>query len=77
MRDSETFGFFSESEWNKQEKMINLNITVLTHLTWLFLPDMVKKGSGKIMNVSSTAAFQPGPTMAVYYATKAYVLSFF
>ena len=70
------FGFFSESDWAKQEKMINLNITTLSHFTWLFLPDMIKKGRGRIMNVASTAAFQPGPTMAVYYATKAYVLSF-
>jgi hypothetical protein len=56
--------------------MINLNITTLTHFTKLFLQDMVKRGSGKIMNVASTAAFQSGPTMAIYYATKAYVLSF-
>src|SRR5580700_9531761 len=55
---------------------IQLNITVLTHLTRLFLPPMLARHSGKIMNVASTAAFQPGPLMAVYYATKAYVLSF-
>jgi len=53
-----------------------VNMAALTHLTKLFLPDMLKKGWGKILNVSSTAAFQPGPLMAVYYATKAYVLSF-
>jgi hypothetical protein len=70
------FGFFAESDWTKQEKMINLNILTLSHFTWLFLPEMIKKGKGKIMNVASTAAFQSGPTMAVYYATKAYVLSF-
>jgi len=56
--------------------MINLNITALTHFTRLFLPDMIKQWSGKIMNVASTASFQPGPTMSVYFATKAYVLSF-
>jgi len=56
--------------------MINVNITALTYLTRLFLPQMVKNGFGKIMNVASTAAFQPGPTMSVYYATKAYVLHF-
>jgi len=70
------FGLFADSDWNKQEKMINLNITALTHFTRLFLPDMIKQGSGKIMNVASTASFQPGPTMSVYFATKAYVLSF-
>ncbi len=70
------FGMFVESDWNKTLQMINLNITTLTHFTRLFLPDMVKRGGGRIMNVASTAAFQSGPTMAVYYATKAYVLSF-
>ncbi len=70
------FGFFHESSWARQEQMITLNITALTHLTHLFLPQMVKRKSGKIMNVASTAAFQPGPTMSVYYATKAFVLHF-
>ena len=70
------FGFFIESDWSKTEQMINLNIKALTYLTKLFLPQMVKNGSGKIMNVASTAAFQPGPTMSVYYASKAYVLHF-
>jgi uncharacterized protein len=70
------FGFFAESDWKKQETMINLNITALTHFTRLFLPDMIRRGNGKILNLASTASFQPGPTMAVYFATKAYVLSF-
>jgi short-subunit dehydrogenase len=70
------FGMFVETKWNKELQMINLNITTLTQFTKLYLQDMVKRGSGKIMNVASTAAFQSGPTMAVYYATKAYVLSF-
>ena len=70
------FGMFAETEWNKELQMINLNITTLTQFTKLYLQDMVKRKSGKIMNVASTAAFQSGPTMAVYYATKAYVLSF-
>lgn len=70
------FGMFAETDWNKELQMINLNITTLTQFTKLFLQDMVKRRSGKIMNVASTAAFQSGPTMAVYYATKAYVLSF-
>lgn len=67
---------FAESDWNKQEKMINLNVTALTHLSRLFLPGMIDRGFGKILNVASTASFQPGPTMSVYFATKAYVLSF-
>ncbi len=70
------FGLFTDTEWSKEEQMINLNITTLTAFTKLYLRDMVKRRSGKIMNVASTAAFQSGPTMAVYYATKAYVLSF-
>jgi uncharacterized protein len=70
------FGMFVETDWNKELQMINLNITTLTQFTKLYLQDMVKRGNGKIMNVASTAAFQSGPTMAVYYATKAYVLSF-
>jgi len=70
------FGMFVETDWNKEAQMIQLNITALTQLTKLYLKEMVKRGSGKIMNVASTAAFQSGPTMAVYYATKAYVLSF-
>jgi uncharacterized protein len=70
------FGMFVETDWHKELQMINLNITTLTQFTKLYLQDMVKRGNGKIMNVASTAAFQSGPTMAVYYATKAYVLSF-
>lgn len=70
------FGMFAETDWNKELQMINLNITTLTQFSKLYLQEMIKKGSGKIMNVASTAAFQSGPTMAVYYATKAYVLSF-
>lgn len=70
------FGMFVATDWNKELQMINLNITTLTQFTKLYLKDMVQRGGGKIMNVASTAAFQSGPTMAVYYATKAYVLSF-
>jgi len=60
----------------KQIEMIQVNVTALTYLTRLFLPGMLQRGSGGILNVGSTAGFQPGPYMAVYYATKAYVLSF-
>jgi uncharacterized protein len=70
------FGMFTETDWNKELQMINLNITTLAQFTKLYLRDMVKRRSGKIMNVASTASFQPGPTMAVYCATKAFVLSF-
>jgi short-subunit dehydrogenase len=70
------FGMFAETSWEKEAQMIQLNITTLTQFTKLYLQDMLKRKSGKIMNVASTAAFQSGPTMAVYYATKAYVLHF-
>ena len=70
------YGLFSESDWNRQEQMINLNVLTLVLLTRLFLPDMIGRKSGKILNVASTASFQPGPTMSVYFATKAFVLSF-
>ncbi|MDE2028625.1 MAG: SDR family NAD(P)-dependent oxidoreductase, partial [Candidatus Omnitrophica bacterium] len=70
------WGFFDQSAWDKQERMIRLNIMALTYLTRLFLPSMISRHEGRILNVASTAAFQPGPLMAVYYATKAYVLSF-
>jgi len=70
------FGLFLDSDWKKQESMINLNIMALAQLTKLFLPGMVERGGGKILNVASLAAFTPGPTMSVYFATKAFVLSF-
>ncbi len=70
------YGLFQETDWNKELQMINLNITTLTHFTKLYLQEMLPRKQGRIMNVASTAAFQSGPTMAVYYATKAYVLSF-
>jgi short-subunit dehydrogenase len=56
--------------------MINVNITALAHLTKLFLPEMLRRGSGRILNVGSTAGFVPGPYMAMYYASKAFVVSF-
>jgi len=69
-------GKFHERAWEQDLAMINLNIVALTALTRYFLPDFVARNSGKILNVSSTAAFLPGPLQAVYYATKAYVTSF-
>ena len=68
------FGFFVDTNWERNAQMIDLNIKVLTHLCHLFLPDMMARKQGKIMNISSTAAFQPGPMMAVYFASKSYVL---
>ncbi len=68
-------GDFSELDLERQVQMINLNITTLTALTHLYLQGMKKRRSGHIVNIASTAAFQPGPYMAVYFATKAYVLS--
>ncbi|KAA0549034.1 SDR family oxidoreductase [Bacillus sp. BGMRC 2118] len=69
-------GNFSDLDIERQNEMIQLNVTALTELTYYVLGDMKKRNSGKILNVASTAAFQPGPFMAVYYATKAFVLSF-
>ncbi len=69
-------GKFHERDWNLDLTMIHLNVTALTALTRLFLPDFVQRNSGKILNVSSTASLLPGPLQAVYYATKAYVTSF-
>jgi short-subunit dehydrogenase len=69
-------GEFAHMELTDVLGMIQVNITALTHLTRLFLPGMIERKRGKILNVASTAAFQPGPLMATYYASKAYVLSF-
>jgi hypothetical protein len=70
------YGRFDEVPLERQLNIVDLNIRSLTNLTGLFLPGMIGKGSGKILNVASTAAFQPGPLMTTYYASKAYVLSF-
>ena len=69
-------GPFAENDLQRELGMIQVNIVALTHLTKLLLRPMVARRRGRILNVASTAAFQPGPLMAVYYATKAYVLSF-
>lgn len=70
------FGAFHEVDWNRQQQMLNLHVTTTTHLTKLVLKGMVERGEGKILNLSSLAAFQPGPLMSLYYATKGYILSF-
>lgn len=69
-------GAFAGLPLERQLQMIHLNVTALTALTGLLLPSMLERGRGGVLNVGSTAAFQPGPFMAVYYATKAYVVSF-
>ncbi len=69
-------GPFVDLDPARQMEMIQVNLVALTELTRLFVPDMVQRHAGRILNVASTAAFQPGPLMAVYFATKAYVLSF-
>jgi short-subunit dehydrogenase len=69
-------GAFAERPLDRQIAMIMVNMAALTRLTGLFLPPMLKLRQGGIINVASIAAFQPGPLMSVYYASKAYVLSF-
>ena len=70
------FGKFSQTNWQLESQMLNLHVVTTTHLTKLFLPQMLRRNSGKILNVASLAAFQPGPLMSLYYASKAYILSF-
>ena len=70
------YGFFAETNWKREAAMLNLHIMTTTHLTKLLLKGMVERGSGKILNMSSLAAFQPGPLMSIYYASKSYILSF-
>ena len=70
------FGVFCESDWERDSQMLHLHVLTSTHLLKLILPNMVKRGSGKVLNLSSLAAFQPGPLMALYYASKGYILSF-
>lgn len=67
---------FAESDIEKEEQMLVLNMITLTKLTKLFISNMLKNGSGNIVNIASTAAYQPVPSLATYSATKAYVMSF-
>ncbi|HEV2750033.1 MAG TPA: SDR family oxidoreductase [Gemmatimonadales bacterium] len=69
-------GEFTRTDVTTELRMIQVNVAALTHLTKLFLPGMVAEHQGAVLNVASTAGFVPGPLMAVYYATKAYVISF-
>jgi len=70
------YGKFSDSDWQKEAEMLQVNVFALTHLTKLFLPKMMQRKSGRIMNISSVAGWAPMPLWSVYAATKAYVLSF-
>jgi short-subunit dehydrogenase len=69
-------GAFHELDRLRELSQVKVNVVALTDLTRMFLPGMVARGHGRVLNIASTAAFQPGPYMSVYYATKAYVLSF-
>jgi uncharacterized protein len=69
-------GRFTETNWQDEERLLRVNVEALVRLTKLFLPGMEKRGSGRVLNVASTAAFVPGPLMALYYASKSFVLSF-
>ena len=70
------FGRFADSEWERVSQMVEVDITALTHLTHLYLPGMKERGWGRILQVASTAAFQPCPSLASYAAGKSYVLNF-
>lgn len=69
------YGAYANSSFDREEQMMHLNMITLAQLTKFFLKDMILRNSGNILNVASTAAFLPGPYMAIYYATKAFVLS--
>jgi len=71
-----TYGPFASSDAARELAMLQVNIVSLVHLTRLFLPAMIERGRGRVLNVASTAAFQPGPLMSGYYASKAFVLHF-
>ncbi len=71
-----SYGYFHTLDWQKESAMVDLNVKALMYLSRLFVPAMVERGYGRVLNVASVAAFQPGPRMATYFATKAFVLSF-
>jgi len=68
-------GLFHEQDWARNEAMIKLNVLALSALTRIFLPEMIARRRGRILNIASMAGFVPGPLHAVYYATKAFVIS--
>lgn len=69
-------GAFAETAAGRDAEMIQVNVNALVELTHLFLPPMIERGRGRVLNIGSTAGFQPGPFMATYYASKAFVNSF-
>ena len=68
-------GGFAQIDVDRHERLLQLNVVVLTSLTWRILPTMIERGHGRILNVSSASAFQPVPSLALYAASKAFVLS--
>ena len=70
------YGHFIRTDWEIEEAMLQLHVLNMTHLCKLILQKMIQRGSGRIMNVASLAAFQPSPTMSLYYASKGYMLYF-
>ena len=70
------FGKFKDTNWEIERNMIMVHVMCTTELTKLFLNNMIKKKKGKILNMASLAAFQPGPLMSIYYSTKAFILHF-
>ncbi|MBR3317908.1 MAG: SDR family oxidoreductase [Atopobiaceae bacterium] len=69
-------GAFHEADWSRQRNMVQVNVVAMMQLTRLLVPHMVERGCGMVLNLSSVAAFSAGPYMSIYYATKAFVLSF-
>lgn len=69
-------GSFAKSDWSKQYEMVQLNVIALMQMTHCYIKGMIERGHGQILNISSVAAFSAGPYMSIYYATKAFVLSF-
>lgn len=70
------YGFFHENSFENQSDLLRVNVLAPVELTRLLVPSMIQRGQGKILNIASTAAFQPGPLMATYYASKAFLLHF-
>jgi len=69
------FSLYADSDWEINKNMIHVNILAVSQFIRLYLPEMIERKNGKILNLASSAAFMPGPLLSVYYATKAYVLS--
>lgn len=70
-----SYGRFHETPWEHEKQLLRVNMEALTELTKALLPGMVQRKNGQVLNIASTAAFTPGPLMAVYYASKAYIMN--